>query len=97
MRLRSSRLRPAPGIEACDFDREVVLLNLGRGEYFSLNEVGAVVWQAISVARTWGEIVDDLAARYDVPCATLEADLDALVEELLARGLVMADDAGPSP
>jgi hypothetical protein len=65
-----------------------VILSLDRNTYFSLNEIGSLVWglmgAPVSVATCCGAVVE----RYDVDAARCEADVLALVQELIAAGLV---------
>ena len=67
---------------------EAVILELKRGVYFGLNEVGASIWQLLAEPRSVGEIRDAVSAEFDVaPDRALE-DLLALLAELQERGLV---------
>ena len=69
-------------------DGEAVLLELGSGTYFGLNEVGTEVWELIAEGRTVAAIRDALLERFDVDEPTLRRDLDALIKELLSRNLI---------
>jgi len=71
-----------------DLDGEAVLLDLGSGTYFGLNEVGTEIWQLIGSGATVAEVRAALLERFEVDEATARRDLDALVGELLERGLV---------
>jgi hypothetical protein len=66
---------------------EVVLLEPEAGIYYSLNEVGARIWEIIrdpvSVESVWGQI----AREYDVDPAQAEADVLRLLSELVEHGL----------
>ncbi len=49
---------------------------------YTLNEVGARVWELIDGARTVGDIRDIICSEYEVTPETAVADLDALLAEL---------------
>ena len=67
---------------------DAFLLHVGSGRYFGLNRSGLVIWEAL-VAGT--DPVAALQERWpDLPPATCEADVAALVEALLTAGLVRA-------
>lgn len=83
------RVKPAPSVFFRDFDGEMVLLDLGRGEYFGLNPVGATIWHAIVEGRSNEEAAALVAREYEVDAARSHADVEALVSELVARGLVV--------
>ncbi len=70
------------------FDGELVLLDLARGDYFGVNEVGARLWNGIVVGKTPREIAAEILPEYDVGADVLLADLDKLTSELIARGLI---------
>lgn len=73
---------------------ELVLLHLHSGLYFGLNEVGAFVWDQLSIApKSQSQLSDAIAAQFDAPRAEIEADLASLVEEMLAKKLISAKSA----
>jgi hypothetical protein len=69
-------------------DRELVLLNLDNEEYYGLDETGAAVWAALDSAPTIGAAVDQLLEQFDVEREVLAGDVERLLAELDARGLV---------
>lgn len=66
---------------------EAVLLDLGSQRYFGLDEVGSRIWDLLAEGRALAEVVDALAAEYEVERARLEGDVTELVERLEAAGL----------
>ena len=71
-----------------ELDGEAVILELGSGTYFGLNDVGTRVWALIGERRSLRQVFDALTQEYDVSPETLERDLVELVEKLRAKGLV---------
>lgn len=67
---------------------EVVLLNLDTGVYFSLDGVGRRVWELLSEGVAADAMVQRLNDEYEVEPAALRIDIDSLVRELAAEGLV---------
>lgn len=51
---------------------------------YSLNAVGARIWESIDGARDLGAVRDRLVAEYDVDAGEAEADLLAFVAEMAA-------------
>jgi len=74
------------------FDGELVLLDLARGDYFGVNEVGAQLWAGLVAGKTPREIAAEIQSVYDVTPDVLLADLVELTNALIARGLVRAVD-----
>ena len=67
---------------------EAVLLDLARGIYFGLNDVGARTWQLIVEHGELSRVLDTLVDEYAVERDVAERDLLALAAQLVARKLV---------
>jgi hypothetical protein len=87
-----ARLRPADDVVFRTVDGEAVILSIGSGLYFGLTPVGTRIWELIDEGRAVGEILASLRLEYDGGEDEMKRDLEALVSELAARGLV-----GPAP
>lgn len=68
-------------------DHEAVLLHLTSGYYFSLNQVGTVIWDLLDGTRTLGEIHGAICRRFAVEPQTAWADIEVLVRRLCADKL----------
>lgn len=64
------------------------LLDLRSNQYFSLADVGAIIWQSLQAPRTRDEIVDDVLAVYEVDRMDCIQDVDMLLSELMGADLV---------
>ncbi len=82
------RLARRPGVLCRQLDGETILLDPVPGTYYALNEVGSRVWELAAERLTVGTILDRLEGEYAVDRATLERDLEALVERLVAEDLL---------
>ena len=67
----------------------LVLLNLEGGQYYSLDEVGARVWELCDGTRTVAELVSIIGREYDAPAETVRADVLELLTELADESLVV--------
>lgn len=70
-----------------DGNGSVVILNLKDGVYYELKEVGTHVWNLIQQPHSVQFILDKLLEEYEVDAERCEADLLALVENLVKVGL----------
>jgi Coenzyme PQQ synthesis protein D (PqqD) len=70
---------------------ESVMLDMASGYYFGLDPVGARIWQLLSEASSFAEIVGRLVQEYDVTPEQAESDLVRFVEELKANGLLTVE------
>ncbi|HET7188075.1 MAG TPA: PqqD family protein [Gemmatimonadaceae bacterium] len=83
---QNRRVQPAAGILATDLGDEMVLLDPDTGMMFGLNGTGRLMWTHLERC-TVGELATRLAESFDVEPTRAAADVDALLGELLARGL----------
>ena len=76
---------------------EAVLLNLESGTYYQLTDVGSRIWQMLEQGETDEDRLQErLLGEYDVTPDKLQADLNALVGDLVAAGLLTRSGAGQS-
>lgn len=88
---------PAPGVLFQALPDGAVLLDTRSEVYFGLNAVGARVWQLLPGARTLDELSAAVAAEYpDADPRRVRADVEKLVEALVAEGLLRAAPAARS-
>jgi hypothetical protein len=67
---------------------EVIILGLASQEYYSLDGVGARIWELLEEPRTVPVLVEVLLQEYDVTRERCTADLLALVQELADAGCI---------
>lgn len=67
---------------------ESVLLNLDTGQYFSLDAIGARMFQVITQSSSIEQAFDSLFEEFDVDKVELRTDLQELIDNLLKHGLV---------
>ncbi|MBL7198365.1 MAG: PqqD family protein [Candidatus Omnitrophica bacterium] len=72
-------------------DGEAVILNLDNGNYYSLNEVGTKIWEAINRQKSLGKILSLLEEKYQLPEKRLKSDLIGLVKDLEREKLIKKD------
>lgn len=53
-------------IDDTDLDGEKVMMNIDKGEYFMMNEVGSRIWEIISEPVNVKRIIDTLCFEYEV-------------------------------
>ena len=71
-----------------ELDGEAVLLNLGSGIYFGLNDVGTRIWSLLGQDGALRSVFEAMKQQYDVVPERLEKDLLELVEQMYSKGLV---------
>lgn len=82
-------MRPAPDVVSRKVGDELVLLDLQRGVYFGLDEVGARIWALMLDNGDASTIVARLADEYEAPRQQLEEGVNQLLLELQSQGLLV--------
>ena len=99
MSLMSSRytsVRLSADVIFRELEGEAVVLDLASGRYFGLNAVGTRAWMLIESGATVDAVVAAITAEFDVDAGEAARDIDTLVTELAAAGLVVAEPAAPA-
>lgn len=78
------------------FDTEAVLINLGNGMVYTLDNVGSEMWRMIEKGRSLQYISRAFAGHFSVPADSVLVDLEAIAQELLDEDLVVEDDDNSS-
>jgi hypothetical protein len=84
------RLRPARDVLTAEREGLTVLLDLRRGTYVGLDEVGTAIWREVEAGSTPREVEARLCAEYDAPAEMVCADVASFTAALLRRGLAEA-------
>lgn len=72
-------------------DDEVVIIDFDSGSYYSLDNVGADVWNLIESGATKGQIVEATARRYNGTRVDVENAISELMAELQQENLIVPD------
>jgi hypothetical protein len=84
----ASCLTIPPHVLSRTLQDEMVVLNIERGMYFGLDEVGTRIWSLLGEGRSLGDVVATIVDEYDVGDAQGVEDVLALARQLLEHGLV---------
>lgn len=84
----------ADEVAAKVIDGEAIIINLVDGSYYSMDDVGATVWDLIEDGCTVEQIVGSVTSSYAVDEEAARGDIEALCDRLLEEGLVAVGDGG---
>ena len=85
-----------PDVLFREIDTECVLLDLGSGTYFGLNEVGTRIWNLLREGLTEDDIVRAIAAEFESDAVTIRADVRRLLSDLESRKLIVPGGEKPA-
>jgi len=75
-------------------DGEAIIINLANGVYYSMDKVGALVWDRLQAGHTLDDVIAAVTGSYDVPREQAESNVRDLVQELVQENLVVATENG---
>jgi Coenzyme PQQ synthesis protein D (PqqD) len=84
----ASRISLGDDVVFRDLEGEMVLLDLRRGVYFSLDPLGTRIWHLLDEGRSLDEVVGSIVEEYDTTRQRFAADLLVFLASLREQGLV---------
>jgi hypothetical protein len=81
---------------AAHLEGEAVLLDLTTRSYFRLNDTAAAIWRGMEQGSDRSVILQELCSAYAVERDEAAAELERVLGELQARGLIVAPAADPA-
>ncbi len=69
-------------------DNELVMMDIEKGKYFSLNPVATRIWELLENPIDLNELCLLLQKEYDVSEVTCRQETEACINELLGFGLI---------
>jgi len=85
----ASRYAVPDEVLTAHLEGEAVLLHMDTKNYFRLNATAALLWKGLERGLEREQLLDSLLAEFEVDRPTAAAELDRLLGELAARGLVV--------
>ena len=85
---RQSIVSPSEDQVSCRLDGEAALLQMSEGVYYSLDEMGARIWDEMQEPISIEELRDRIVREYHVDLDRCERDLIEFVRAMVAAGLI---------
>lgn len=86
-----SKITLSKNVFAQEIDDETIILDSVTQEYFSINEIGKVIWSLIEEKKNLEEIKAEMLDMYEVPQEQLEKDVLNFLQALEQKGLIKID------
>ena len=69
-------------IDSTDLNGDIVMMDLEKGKYFSLNSVGSRIWELIEEPIEINKVVDSLLEEYEISRNECEDNVLEFLEKL---------------
>jgi hypothetical protein len=86
-----SKVTISKNVFAQEIDDETIILDSTTQEYFSLNEIGKVIWSLLAENKNLEQIKEEMLEMYEVPEEQLEKDVLNFLQALEQKGLISID------
>lgn len=73
-------------------DGELIIIRLSDGTYYSMEHVGAHIWELLEAHADLATMARTIAGRYETAVERVTSDLERLVGELLDEALIVRVD-----
>jgi len=83
-------------INAEVIDGEAIIINIATGVYYSLEDVGAYVWELLTSGNSVAQSIQAVTQRYQIPTEQAGTDLEDFVSQLIAEDLILETNSGGS-
>lgn len=77
-----------PGQTFAKIDDEIVMLNIEKGEYYSLNTTASRIWSLLCEPKSVDVLVQKLSSEYEVLFDDCRIDVLDCIKELNTKGLI---------
>ena len=80
-------------IDVTDFDNEKVMMDMEKGKYYSLNEIGSIIWDNIKNNECYKviDVVNALLKEYDIDKDSCEVEVINYLKELEINELITVE------
>ena len=84
----NSRMVQSEGNVVSDMGGEKVMLNIEKGKYYNLGELGGVIWELMNTPIEVNRIITSLLSEYEVEKTECEQQVLSFVHSLHEEGLI---------
>ena len=78
----------SPECVSCEVESGIAILDLRSNTYFSLDSVGAAIWDRMAAPASLDDLTAAIAAEYEVAPEECRRDISDLLDDMLTHGLI---------
>jgi hypothetical protein len=83
----------ASDIIDAETDQELVMVSIANGVYYGVSDVARDIWKAVEQPKRISDLIDELAATYNIDRGSCEEQTLEFLDGLLTEGLLQVRDA----
>jgi len=84
----SCLLTRQPDLMSTPLDQDLIMMDMNRGQYYSLNVIARDIWERLDTPLTLKTLCHSLTQKYAVDDTTCLEDVRPFVEHLIDMGLL---------
>ncbi|MEO7363111.1 MAG: PqqD family protein [Gemmatimonadaceae bacterium] len=88
-----TRYRRHADIRLTALEGEGVVLHMGARRYFTVNETGLTILEALTQPQSFAQLVDAVTAEYEVTQEKAEQSVKAFVDQCVASAVIIEESA----
>lgn len=77
-----------PDLPATPVDDDLVILNVARGQYIGLDDIGREIWGGLAVPTSIHDLCARLSRQFNASVETIAQDVTIFIQELADQGLI---------
>ena len=85
---KGKQVQQHPDVLSKKFRNEAVLLNLNKGDYFTLNQTALFLWETCKIPKDLRQLTSELSEHFRIPRDQAEKDIESFLESLHKLGLI---------
>ena len=78
----------SPECVSCKVEDGIAILDLRSNTYFSLDPVGASIWDRMAAPVSLDDLAAGIAAEYEIALQECRPDIADLLDDMLTHGLI---------
>ena len=87
----------SPKVVQETIDGEVVIVNLDKGDYYSLVQSAADIWSGIERGISTGEIITEIVEGYEGSREEIETAVSQMLQKLQEEEIIVVDETEKAP
>ena len=77
---------------AAEADQDIVMVSIANGLYYAVSDIAREIWEAIDRPKKISDLIDNLAATYNVERHLCEEETLSFLDDLRTEGLLQVRD-----